>query len=765
MTWKFVPRGSTANISGLDSSTNLFFPDTIDFRNESDTDFDEFEYLIPIVIKIDDENVEASRLIGRLVNEGFLQISSWYLTESIANGQVEVKYPRAGSTYVAYASTRFFGFLSEVFGITDFDGLKDLDLRPLIDAVKVIELRSPIPVRKAVRPGAKNDSTNQPLTNPSAGNHNNSGEKSGTAVENSTEQRSEIRKVITAVIDDGIAIANSRFNNSSGTRIEYFWPQKLSDGPVDIENVDDWTKVETDNLRAECTINGIFDEDLFYHKAKLLPEAGALQENQLTRRTSHGTHVLDMAAGFALEQNVTNRPIIAVQLPHQQVRDTSGREGDRDHYVLQALEYILNRADALSQHESHPLPLVINFSFGTYSGPHDGSTLLEQRIDEIIKDRDNTIVVLPAGNSRQTRTHARLSKNHFSNSTGTVELNWRVQPDDLTDSYLHIWLPADGTNKPPTANRVKVSVVAPNGNDSPELNEYADPESVDEDEQANLNPYIDYFVNDGSKQVCRLSNGFKADKTNRSYYSIVTKPTANNENYSNGEIPTPAPSGLWRVVIRDVDLPENAIVECWIERDNTALGYRPRGRQSYFDDPQYGRFDAKSKPVLHDNKESTTRRNGTLSSLATGKNPIVVGAMYHKEQTVTDYSSCGPASIPFSSSKPSREGPDLVTISDASRVHVGIPGAGTRSGSVVYLNGTSVAAPLVARYIADLSTNGQLPDRDQIRTIVDAAETNDELPEECYGKGRLILPHPHNPKDRIERDNFALEESPAEIPV
>lgn len=750
MNWKTVPRGSTANIRGLDSSTNLFFPDSIDLKNASNPDPNEPEFLIPIVVKIDEKNDEASRVIGRLVSEGFLQISSWYLTQG-----EELRYPKPGSTYVAYATNRFFGFLSEVFGVMDINSLKGLNLKPLIDAVKVVELRSPIPLREVVRTSRKDNAENHSSASSSKSSNIISPKENRVAIQDVNQQVGESKKVIMAVIDDGIAIANSRFSNRSGTRIEYFWAQKTSDGPVDIENFDDWTKAKIDSLQALCKVNGIFDEDLFYHKAKLLPVAGILQESQLTRRTSHGTHVLDMAAGFALEDDVNDRPIIAVQLPPQEVRDTSGREGDRDHYVLQALEYILSRADEISARETRTLPLVINFSFGTYSGPHDGSTLLEQRIDEVIKDRENTIVVLPAGNSRQSRTHTRLSKTFFNISGGKVELNWRVQPDDLTDSYLHIWLPADGTDKPPIANRVKVSVIAPNGNDSPELSEYVEPELTND--QADLNPYIDYLV--GSEQVCRLSNGFKGDKTNRSYYSIVTKPTANNGNYKNGGRPKSAPSGVWKVVIRDVDLPSDAIVECWIERDNTALGYRPRGRQSYFDDPLYERFDIKSKPVLHDNDEtSTIRRSGTLSSMATGKKTIVVGAMYRKELTIADYSSCGPGSIPFGSSVPSRKGPDLATVSDDSRVHVGIPGTGTRSGSVVYLNGTSVAAPLVARAIADLSTAGQLPNREQIRTMVD--ESDDVLPEECYGKGRWILPHPHNPKDRIENDRSVLDDVP-----
>jgi len=49
---------------------------------------------------------------------------------------------------------------------------------------------------------------------------------------------------------------------------------------------------------------------------------------------------------------------------------------------------------------------------------------------------------------------------------------------------------------------------------------------------------------------------------------------------------------------------------------------------------------------------------------------------------------------------PAASGPDWLTCSDESDVLLGVHAAGTRSGSVVAMNGTSAAAPQATRWIA-----------------------------------------------------------------
>ena len=67
------------------------------------------------------------------------------------------------------------------------------------------------------------------------------------------------------------------------------------------------------------------------------------------------------------------------------------------------------------------------------------------------------------------------------------------------------------------------------------------------------------------------------------------------------------------------------------------------------------------------------------------------------------YTSAGPTS----GSARSRPAPDLTAPSEDSIACHGILSAGTRSGSVVAMNGTSVAAPQFARWLADQIAAGQ----------------------------------------------------------
>jgi hypothetical protein len=86
-----------------------------------------------------------------------------------------------------------------------------------------------------------------------------------------------------------------------------------------------------------------------------------------------------------------------------------------------------------------------------------------------------------------------------------------------------------------------------------------------------------------------------------------------------------------------------------------------------------------------------------------------------------------------------------MTVSDDSRVHSGVLAAGSRSGSVVAMNGTSVAAPQLARWIADERSQGRSGDRTAVaaRAAADEAGSPPQPPKpraERGGAGRIRLP-------------------------
>jgi hypothetical protein len=128
---------------------------------------------------------------------------------------------------------------------------------------------------------------------------------------------------------------------------------------------------------------------------------------------------------------------------------------------------------------------VINFSFGNVAGPHDGTSDLEQAIDEIIRKRREIArleVVIPSGNSHLARLHAQITfdaeapEDQADRSDGNrgayqADLNWRVLPDDRTPSFLEIWLPRTPPGQSEAKSRILLYITSPGGLRSQPLDE------------------------------------------------------------------------------------------------------------------------------------------------------------------------------------------------------------------------------------------------------------------------------------------------------
>ena len=243
---------------------------------------------------------------------------------------------------------------------------------------------------------------------------------------------------IVAVIDDGLAFAHQRFRDvAGGTRFKYFWNQDDNTGinpPPGFGWGRELRQGEIDTLLTTCTHSGIVDEEKLYRLAG---------QTLAAQRTKHGTHVMDLACGMDPQQVTAQSPyLIGVQLPRWVTAETSGAW--LTPAVLDALNYVLQRADEIAALENTaPLPVVVNFSYGTIAGPHDGTALLEQAIDQLIASRATPLRgVLPAGNHYLARCHARFHMAAAKPLSHPVEpLQWRVQPDDQSASFVEIWLP------------------------------------------------------------------------------------------------------------------------------------------------------------------------------------------------------------------------------------------------------------------------------------------------------------------------------------
>jgi hypothetical protein len=128
---------------------------------------------------------------------------------------------------------------------------------------------------------------------------------------------------------------------------------------------------------------------------------------------THGTQVLDLAAGWPMADAPVDRPIMAVQLRQMATLETWGARLDL--FILLGLQRLFYWADRWTEDgEVKRAPLVVNISYGVLAGPKDGSGLIESEIARMVAARIAegvpTAVVLPSGNGYLNMIHLKPKK-------------------------------------------------------------------------------------------------------------------------------------------------------------------------------------------------------------------------------------------------------------------------------------------------------------------------------------------------------------------
>ena len=450
-------------------------------------------------------------------------------------------------------------------------------------------------------------------------------------------------------IDNGIGFLNRHFKDPQGNlRIFSLWDQEDCVTPcspwatLDFgygrelrgAAVKDWLKKQGTAANSE--------EDLY----------ALLGYEPCRKRLAHGTHVMDLAAGNKsalgrfgdLNDEASKAPIIAVQLPWKPFKDTSS--SSLCVHLLDGLRYILGLAGKIR-------PVIINVSDGAYAGSHDGNSLLECAIDDLLVEYPKLTLVIAAGNGYEQKLHGA-----WSGLETAPQLKWRVLPDTKTDSFLEIWCPRK--------NNVSITLTSPEGRTV----------------TVKLGESQALVGLDKKTQIGGVYSSTDTDLngSDRAMFLVAVAPTR-------PKIPSnpTAPHGVWIIGVNG-----STTFDAYIQRNNPALGDRGPRRQSYF-------IDDRKKPYV--------TGKGTLNNLATGERPIVVGGYYLRGQSfdpksgkssrVASYSSAGPGR------KGSVQGVNVLAPSDDSPVLHGLLASGVRSGTSVRMDGTSVAAPIVTRFIAN----------------------------------------------------------------
>lgn len=239
--------------------------------------------------------------------------------------------------------------------------------------------------------------------------------------------------VVVGVVDYGGDFAHRNFRRANGkTRLLWLWDQNGGNSPgspfgYGVEH-------------AAADINTALNQPSPYSALNYSPGA-----------QSHGTHVMDIAAGNGNGSSVPgmapDADLIFVNVTHE--RDPDNPEdiiktsfGDSV-TLLEALKYIFDKAGAQ--------PAVINVSLGTNGGPHDGTTLVDQGIDTLLTAAPNRAVVIAASNAFDDGIHAA----GVVPAAGSLDLPWEVAQTLFRPIELELWYAG--------ADRLSVELIGPSG--------------------------------------------------------------------------------------------------------------------------------------------------------------------------------------------------------------------------------------------------------------------------------------------------------------
>jgi subtilisin family serine protease len=243
--------------------------------------------------------------------------------------------------------------------------------------------------------------------------------------------------VIVGIIDSGIDFTHESFRRADGTsRILAIWDQGLTpsgseSSPTGYSYGVEYTKANIDAALVAANPTSV------------------VRHIDSDRGTGHGTHVAGIAAGDGSVAGNSQPAFTYVGIaPEADIivvtnRVTTAAFGDSAS-TLDAVSYIFNKAAALGK------PVVINLSQGDNLGPHDGTSLLERGIDNLLGGSGKAMVK-SAGNEGASGRHA----SGTVAAGGSETVRFVVDANDRTPDTFDIWYSG--------SDRFSISITPPGG--------------------------------------------------------------------------------------------------------------------------------------------------------------------------------------------------------------------------------------------------------------------------------------------------------------
>lgn len=487
-----------------------------------------------------------------------------------------------------------------------------------------------------------------------------------------------------AIVDFGCPFLNRRFAKASdGMRIAALWDQaeqpNLPPGgswqlPSGAGYGRELGRSAIDALAAHTAGPDGLDEESIYRSVDYL-----VAYDDPRRRiwfATHGAHVMDMAAGTvdplavlrctaaadprhaeldkaegdAVQTDAAGRAdIVFVQLPSLAAGDSSG--GSLSAHLLDGIRYAM---DVCQKNAT----LVVNISYGSFAGSHDGKSLLERAMDDLLAGRPkNFAIVLAAGNARLAQCHARRSVRPHASAL----LQFAVTPGDTTDTFLELWYPR-ASDDGPKVGALNVRVRTSGRDWSPW--QAADSQILLYDEAT-------------AEPLAMLQHRAVVSRGAKSMVLFALAPTAAGTD-DVGPLNDP---GLWEMEVALAEGSSRPVTfDAWIERDDPGDCNALAGaaQPSFVGLDKGDEFD-------------------TLSSIASGGKTVVVAGYRWREQVLAPYGSLPP----FAAAGQADRLPLLLAPCEEDAWQPDLPAAAIRGNDVHRMNGTSVAAPVVARRLFD----------------------------------------------------------------
>lgn len=524
---------------------------------------------------------------------------------------------------------------------------------------------------------------------------------------------------VVGVIDDAINFTHQRFKAEWGTRTEFAWIQDNRalepDGPGTPGPCRDRVYFGREYYRTEIDHPALLDgpDPDAYLRAFEQDPPQSVDRPVGYLHAAHGTHVADLATGYSAdEHHFHDIRMISVQLPELAYFDNSGMA--MSFFLLEGVKFTLWRAlfmqimmnieEALQgkpADEWSKLPVVLNISYGLTGGPHSGGHYLEEGVDKLIEEFTEGLggilnlgpvdVVVPTGNDFLNRRFASARR-----GDDTLNVTVRVPPKDRTSQFVEFWFPSEKGVK---------AYVTPSG--SPDRTEI------------DFSGSSAYVLKDSGDVIARISLDCPFGQGQSLARVLLAIAPTDTQNVLGPDPRRPAQAGRWEITVMGQVGPTD-VIEAYIHTEDPNIGFPRKDPPCYFEDALYRKYEDNYRDwVLADDGKSVVRRFGTLNGFGNGRFATVVGGYRLKSHEAALYSGAGRL---LGQSYYGRT-PTIMAPSDLSRLNPGILGAGTRSGASYIQTGTSVAAPLVARAIAEAA-----PDQ----TIQDVVE-NAAMYEEAIG--------------------------------